>query len=143
MKRAVTLCLLFVTLGAFAQHPQHHKRDRQNRDQQLSAEQQAVLQSKKMTLALDLTDRQQSELASLLGRQISQRREMRKTRENQPDSLRTHNPEERFKRMDQHMDRQIAFQRDLREILTDTQFEAWKEWRGKERRQHRRHRSRR
>ena len=140
MKKAATFCLLMLTLGAFAQHHPHHRRDRQNSDPRISAEQQAVLQSKKMTLALNLTDQQQSQVEALLGRQISQRQQMRKDRENQSQgSPGTRNPEERFKRMDAQMDLRIAFQRDLREILTDDQFDTWKEWRGKERRHKRQH----
>ena len=142
MKKLATACLLLFVLGATAQQGPHHRRGLKNPERELTVPQQALLMSKKMTLSLGLTDQQQEKVASLLGKHLSERQEMRAAMPGQRDSLRNATPDNRFKHMDNRLDRQIAFQRQLREILTDDQFEQWQS-RPKDRRQgHRERRGR-
>lgn len=137
MKKTVTFCLLLITLGATAQQAPHHRKGRPHLDRELPVEQRASLLSKKMTLSLGLTDQQQKQVAALLSKELASRQELREAVRNQPDSLPAPTPQARYERLDRHLDLQIAFQRELREILTESQFEQWKDRRGDPRQRHR------
>ena len=126
MKKVMILCLFALSMGATAQRSPHQRKGHPQHHTELTAEQHALIQSKKMTLALDLSDQQQEQLASLLGRQMSRRQAIRDEMKGRDDSDEQATPEARFERMNQRLDMQIAFQRELQEILSESQFEQWK-----------------
>lgn len=144
MKKILTLSLLLLSFGATAQQRGHH-RQAQKALKELSPEQRATLQSKKMVLALDLDTRQQQQVQSLLKERFETREKMRATqRESATDSSKRPTPEERYARMNSHLDREIAFQQEMKNILSETQFDQWKKSHGakkravqKRRKQHR------
>ena len=75
MKKTMALCALLVGLGASAQHRPHHT-DRGNENRtELSPQQRATLQSKRMTLALGLDQQQQDQIAALLKTRLDERME--------------------------------------------------------------------
>ena len=121
--------LLLAGVSALAQPPRGGERGR-HAMMDLSAAELATLQSKRMTLSLDLTDAQQLQVSELLTKQIEERREARKAA---GDSVRTRN----YADMNARLDRQIAFKRSLQDILTDAQYEQWQKQRGE--RRHKRH----
>ena len=134
MKKILTLSLLLLTLGATAQQRGHH-REAQKALTGLSPEQRATLQSKKMVLALDLDTRQQQQVQSLLKKRFETREKMRATqRESTRDSSKRLTSEERYTRMNSHLDREIAFQQEMKNILSETQFEQWKKRHGAKKR---------
>ena len=92
MKKIMSIAIIALfTISSFAQ-----KEQRSRKHPKLSAEQQAELQTKHMTLQLDLSENQQQELFAFNKK----------------------NAEER-------LDAQIAYQSELKKILSDTQFETW------------------
>ena len=126
MKKILTLSLLLLTIGAMAQQ-RPHNRQTQKALKELSPEQRATLQSKKMVLALDLDTRQQQQVETLLKKRFETREKIRAThRETATDSSRRLDPEQRYNRMNAHLDREIAFQQEMKNILTESQFEHWK-----------------
>lgn len=128
MKHWILTALLLGGLSLSAQQGPGHRQQQER----LSPAQAAELQSKRMTLALNLDDRQQSQVQSLLEQEMQWRQENRPARR---DSTAAPDPGKRFEHMNARMDRQIAMQRNLKEILTAAQFEKWqalrKEHRGK------------
>lgn len=126
MKRLLTLSLLLLAFGALAQKSPH-RGEMQKAHKELSPEQRATLQSKKMVLALDLDARQQKQVESLLKERFETRAKMRDAhREVDRDSSKRLTPEERYTRMNAHLDREIAFQSEMKNILTESQFDQWK-----------------
>lgn len=105
---------------ALAQQPHGGEKGR-HAMKDLSASELAALQSKRMTLVLDLTDAQQGQVSELLTKQIEARREARKSA---GDSTRLRN----YADMNSRLDRQIAFKRSLQEILTEAQYEQWQKY---------------
>ncbi|MDM9631588.1 hypothetical protein [Robiginitalea aurantiaca] len=125
MKKAIALCALLLGFGVHAQHKSQKHSQRGESQTQLSTAQQATIESKRMTLALGLDEQQQVRLEDVLKKHLDTRLESRENRKPEENDHKAEDSEERFARMNQWLDREIAFQKDLRGILTDPQFEAW------------------
>ena len=88
-------------------------------------EQQAELQTKRMALHLDLNASQQKQILKVNKKQTAERKkkmEMYKTiKENgtKPTS------DERFKMISERLDNQLVFHAEMKNILSDSQFEKW------------------
>ena len=123
--------MLLIGLGAAAQQRPHHQHGKQRMHQQFSPEQEASLKSKKMTLALSLDEAQQEQVESLLSKHFAAHREMQEARNKSGYPEKTQDPEARYAHISKRLDHQIAFQRDLKKILSDAQFERWQEHRGR------------
>ena len=140
MKKILSFSLLLMTLGAMAQQRPHH-RQTQKAFKELSPEQRATLQSKKMVLALDLDTRQQQQVESLLKKRFETREKMRAAhRETAADSSKPLTADQRYTWMNAHLDREIAFQQEMKNILTEPQFEHWKKRHGAKKRAHQKRR---
>ena len=99
---------------------------RKGERQKFTAEQHAALAVKKMTLILDLSEKQQNQIRPLISAQaannkaaILKRNENRATKER-----RTSN--EIFAMKSAKLDNQIAFKNEMKDILTKEQFEKFK-----------------
>lgn len=132
--------MLLIGIGASAQH--HHQHGKQQMLREFTPEQQASLKSRKMTLELALDDTQQEKVESLLSRHFQQRSEQRASRDGQMDTLSRRNPEDHYRKLSQRLDHQIAFQRELKEILSPSQFEQWQHQRLARTNRHRNRRGR-
>lgn len=118
MKHIVTMMILCVTITVSAQRGRHGDR------MKLSAEQQATLQTKKMTLALDLNTQQAEKVYTIQLEQAKKRKafiEARK-KEDRPELTR----EQRFEKETQRLDNMIAVQKEMKSILTADQYELWR-----------------
>ena len=123
-KLILTLTLLTgVLLTAQERRPQmhHHKHN------DLTAEQRATLQTKHLTLVLDLTDSQQKQVQKLKLEQEelrqSKRAEMKERREaNDEKRIST---EERYEHEVERLDQMIAFKAEMKSILNQSQYEKW------------------
>lgn len=124
MKKWMMACLLLAGLSAAAQHMPREGRGRQQM-QEFSADEMATLQSKQMMLALDLTSGQQQELKTVLAKRNQQRQQMRQA--HQKDSAAMADPQQRYQRMNERLDREIAFRQELKKILTEPQYEKWRQ----------------
>ncbi|WP_347924368.1 hypothetical protein [Pontimicrobium sp. SW4] len=128
MKRLIVIAIALVSLQGIAQERQreHRKEDRKERPQtlkDLSPEEVATLQTKKMTLYLDLTEAQQKEvykinLANAKERQ-SKMEALKKMRENGEKPSK----ENRYSMMNERLDKQIAQKKQMKSILSKEQFE--------------------
>lgn len=117
MKALFAAALLMTGLAVFSQRGPAHEGMKN-----MSPEQMATLKTKKMTLALDLTEKQQQEIQAIhiekaINRQA--RMEERKDRDAKPDA------DERFELMNDRLDKQIAMKDQMRDILSKEQFEKW------------------
>lgn len=119
MKKLILIALLFIGYSVTAQSG--HKRAND-----MTPEQIATLQTKKMTLALALTDDQQKQVQQLnletakLRKTKMEERKKKRAEKERPSS------EERFAMQSDRLDHQIAHQEKLQSILTDEQFDQWK-----------------
>lgn len=123
MKKWILAGLLLFGLSATAQRMQ---RDWQGRKQmpEFSTDEMAALQSKQMTLALDLSTAQEQQLQQLLAKRIADRRE--RWEAHQKDTIAMADPHQRYVRMSERLDREIAFRRELRKVLGEASYEQWK-----------------
>ncbi|MBC2837715.1 hypothetical protein [Robiginitalea sp. SC105] len=128
MKKLMIAGLLLIGIGLSAQKgPAHHRGLAPGSS--LTDEQIATLQSKRLTLALDLSEGQQSQVQALLEEQVATRREQFRTREGSPDSTLARGNRMDYSRLDERLDVQIAFQRRMQQILSEEQYLLWKKLR--------------
>lgn len=118
MKKLAVALVLISGITLSAQRQERNMKD-------LSPQEIATLQTKKMTLALDLDQKQQTEVQALFLDSATERkngmdeRKARKEEGNRPSK------EERYAMQNERLDRQIAQKAAMKEILTDTQYEKW------------------
>ncbi|MEX0290055.1 MAG: hypothetical protein AB3N14_13175 [Flavobacteriaceae bacterium] len=120
MKNVIVTMALMVGLVGFAQRGEHRGMS------DLSPEQMAILQTKKLTLALDLSEDQQEVIQELseenaiaLKERIDARKASREEGKEKPSS------EERFNKQVERLDRAIAHKAKMKEILTEEQYQKW------------------
>jgi hypothetical protein len=124
MKNAVLIVLLLVGATSVAQ--QDGKRQREGR-QDLTPEQTATLQTKKMTLALDLTSAQQSQIQALNleNAKMRQSRMAEYKAKKEGSEKKEVSSEERFALQNERLDHQIAQKEKMKSILSQEQYEKW------------------
>lgn len=126
MKKLIVLVVLMAGITAMAQKPER-KRDHRGDMKGMTPEQMATLQTKQMTLALDLTDVQQKQIQSLNLDNAKDRaekmKEMKAKRESGEAKKLT--SEERYAMKATMLDRQIAQKEKIKKILNDEQYEKW------------------
>ncbi len=113
------------SLSAIAQDREprgpHHAKD------PLTPEQVAALQTKRMTLALDLTQAQQEQVQKLHLENARLRKEKMEKIKKERDEARGKdlNSDERFSRESERLDHMIALKASMKKILNGEQFEKW------------------
>ena len=113
--------MALLTIGAFAQNK---KRGFNKSD--MTPEQMAEIQTKKMALHLDLTDAQQKKIFNLNKEQaikrVAKRKEMQALRD------KDEKPKDRnsFENQKSRLDAQLAHQDSMKEILSEDQYQIWK-----------------
>ena len=138
MKKLILLAIALITLQVTAQEK---KREHQRRGpdfemrSDLTPEELATLQTKKMALHLDLTEAQQNKILALNIEQAKLRKakmdERQKKMKNQKDEKPS--KEERLKMMNGKLDHQIEMKKKMKAILNAEQFEKWEKMQGKRR----------
>ena len=134
------ICLLAVgTTTLYAQHPGHkkdgHRKERREKMQELTPQQRAELKTKRMTLNLDLTPKQQTQILQL-NVELETNRENNFSEKKKEGKL---SANKRFERTSKMLDDKIATKKKLKSILTEGQFEKFQKahfGRKKGRRQH-------
>lgn len=134
MKNLVVVALVFFTLTGFAQkkHKQKHNcKEMVQQREDISAEDMASLQSKKMTLHLDLNAAQQEKVYAILLEQAKDKKAhkakhlAKKAENNKPTKA------EFLKNKHQKLDKQIAMKRKMKSILTANQYEKFEKMKPK------------
>ncbi|MDX1472346.1 MAG: hypothetical protein R3213_12675 [Flavobacteriaceae bacterium] len=108
------------------------KRPRSESKMQMTPEETASLQSKRMTLQLDLNDNQQAKVKDLLLEEAQIRQSMREehkkfieeNKSNQGENTELRK-EKRLEMMNARLDRQIKMKAKIKEILNPVQYEKW------------------
>lgn len=137
----MALCALLIGLGASAQHRPHHTNRGNEHSTELSTQQRATIQSKRLTLALGLDQQQQDQVATLLKTRLDERMEWKARRKSEAGSDQQKDGASRYAALNNRLDREIAFQENIKSILSDSQFEQWRSLR-EDRMKERKNRSR-
>ncbi len=121
MKKVLILAIALIGFGALAQEKKTTKRS------ELSNEQHATLQTKRMTLALDLNTDQQAKVKALLLEQSKLRKAQMEERKAIKESGEATKPssEERYAMQNKKLDQQIAHKAEMKKILSAEQYERW------------------
>lgn len=132
MKKLLVLSLLFiVSFNSFSQN----RKQLGNKLKSFSAEQIATLQTKKMTLSLDLNLKQQNEIFNVFLEEVKfkkiKRGEINERKNNSKEGL---SSEEIFDMMNEKLDHQIALNNKMKTILNKDQFLVWQEFKIREKR---------
>lgn len=121
------IALAFATLNATAQDRNKEERKAQFKErmearQDMTPEETAQLQAKKMTLHLDLTEKQQAEVEKVLLAEAKERKEKMEAFKAKKDAGEKFSKEDRVKMQNERLDNQIAMKKKMKEILNDEQY---------------------
>ncbi|MCJ7465079.1 MAG: hypothetical protein MUO53_00100 [Maribacter sp.] len=124
MKNVVLVLMLLVGATSIAQQDGKRQRDDM---QDLTPEQMATLQTKKMTLDLDLTDAQQSQIQvlNLENAKMRQSKMAEYKANNESVEKKEITSEQRFAMQNERLDHQIAQKEKMKSILSQEQYEKW------------------
>lgn len=111
------IAIAFMAINATAQRGDGQRKD-------LSAEDQATLQTKKMTLALVLDESQANKVYQINLEQAKKRVASREARKKNKDESLTQ--EQRLALREQALDDRIAVQNKMQKILSEEQFKQWR-----------------
>lgn len=117
---AILICIAFTTNAQ-----QHHKRQNKHEGPKFTIEQQATIGVKKLTLALDLNDSQQDKMYPLLMKTCSNKQKMMEQKKTNKGKKPKLSSDEIYAKIIDKLDTQIAFQKNVKKILTKDQFERW------------------
>lgn len=122
MKKIISIFLILFSAFLIAQppHQQSPPEKRMERMNKLTAEQQATLWSKKMTLELDLNDTQEQQVYALV---LSKANTHKKRRANRPKKR--PNSEEMYQMQVDLLEEKIAMKKAMKSILTTEQYGLW------------------
>jgi hypothetical protein len=131
MKKLSLLVIMLISISAFSQQKgQHHKADG-NDMSNMSAEEIATLQTKRLTLHLNLNQAQQQEIKKLYKEKAEEHKalmaEHKKMSSEEAEKLK----ENRFERKNARLDQHLAYQEKMKQILNEEQFKKWQESRSK------------
>ena len=145
MKKLIIIAIALVTIQGIAQEGKKEPiaKDKMHRMQDLTPEEAATLQTKRMTLHLDLTKSQQDEIYKINLDNATKRKEMMANWRAKKESGNMEKPtkEERLKRENARLDHQIAVKAKMKKILNEEQYAKWEKGqermsrRGKEKKQ--------
>ncbi|WP_190809808.1 hypothetical protein [Flagellimonas sp. S3867] len=125
MKQLAVLLVLMTTMGVVAQK---HTKGRKGPKMDMTVEQLATLKTKKLTLALDLTKAQQAKVMDISLELAEYRKakyaEIQAKRES--GEWKRPTSDERFEFENSRLDRQIAHQQKMKEVLSKEQYQTWK-----------------
>lgn len=127
MKKLLIVCIALISAGTFAQdrmtERKENRKEMHKKMESLSPEQKAKLHTKKLTLDLDLSEKQEKELLVLFTQNISERKETMAARKETTE--RTAN--QLFTHRERSLDRRIAMKKKMKHILNDEQYEKWEQ----------------
>ncbi|PIB26718.1 hypothetical protein [Maribacter sp. 4G9] len=129
MKKIVLAALLLVGITAMAQEQNRKEGRRQMAD--LTPEQMATLQTKRMTLALDLTEDQQSKIQEMFAKNAAERKAKMESYKASKERGETLSDDEKFALKNERLDKQIAHKEEMKSILNNEQYDKWENMRHK------------
>jgi hypothetical protein len=129
MKKLILIAIALITVNASAQEDKRERNERPRGDRMeradflkdLSPDEIATLQTKKMALHLDLTEAQQKEIHGIHLEQAKARKTDMETRKKLNDK----DKDERFKRANNQLDTKLATKSKFKKVLNKEQYEKW------------------
>ena len=117
MKKLVMIAIALITIQVSAQ-------EGKNRHADFSPEEMAQLQTKKMTLALDLTEAQQQQISAI---NLENAKVRKAKMESRRQKVKGEKPskEDMLKMKNERLDAQIANKKRMKTILNAEQYEKW------------------
>ena len=136
MKNLFMIAIALVTITATAQDKKKEDRkadikERMEKRQNMTPEEIAELQTKKMTLHLDLNEKQQAEVQKLLVAEATTRKEKMAEFKATRESGEKLSKEERLKMENERLDHQIEMKRKMKSILNADQYAKFEEMQAK------------
>lgn len=129
MKKLVVFALALVTLNGMAQEKKQKVKDRVHRSElmkDMSPNDIADLKTKKLTLELDLSDKQQKAVHKVILEQAEAREKLRKDRQsNTDDQKEKPSKDEMVQMRKDRLDSEIEMKREMKAILTQEQYEKY------------------
>lgn len=130
MKKILIIAVALLALQVTAQEQQRERSNKQGRSlkmMNLSAEDAATLQTKKMTLHLDLNESQQAEIKKINLENATKRKAMMAERKARKESGEAQKPtqEQRLEMVNTKLDRKIAMKAKMKNILNEEQYAKW------------------
>ena len=130
MKKILIIAVALLALQVTAQEQQRERSNKQGRSlkmMDLSAEDAATLQTKKMTLHLDLNKSQQAEIKKIKLENATKRKAMMAERKARKESGEAQKPtqEQRLKMANTKLDHKIAMKAKMKNILNEEQYAKW------------------
>ena len=125
MKKLAILALALITFQANAQDKKEVKKERKEKMMQLEPQEMAELQTKKMTLHLDLTEAQQKKVMTLNLEQAKQRKAAMEKRKVAKEKGEKPTKEERLAFENKKLDAQIENKKQMKSILNEEQYKKW------------------
>lgn len=132
MKNLLLIALAVVTLNVNAQERKRDgqkgaMKERMEMRQDMTPQEMASLQTKKMTLQLDLTDKQQKEVESILLEEAKIRKTKMVDRKANMVKVDGEKPskDERLKMVNERLDHQIEMKKKMKAILNAEQYEKY------------------
>ena len=130
MKKILIIAVALLALQVTAQEQQRERSNKQGRAlkmMNLSAEDAATLQTKKMTLHLDLNKSQQAEIKKINLENATKRKAMIAERKARKESGEAQKPtqEQRLKMANTKLDHKIAMKAKMKNILNEEQYAKW------------------
>jgi len=126
MKKVILTMALLTGFAGLAQKGEYH-REHEVGTKDMTPEQVATLQTKKLNLILDLTEDQQLEIQKTNLENVQRRRakieEYKATKE--ASESKKHTSEERFNIQNERLDRKIAEKEKMKQLLSKEQFKKW------------------
>lgn len=134
MKNLLMIAIAFLTINATAQENNQKKAmtAKKEMQQSMTPEQTAELQTKKMTLHLDLTDKQQVQVQQILLDEAKQRDSKREAKQAQQAKVADAkvSQDEKLKMQNDRLDHQIEFKRKMKTVLDPEQYKKFEEMMG-------------
>lgn len=128
MKKLILIALAFVSIQAFAQPGDRDGRRGQGQKMKnLTAKDMAELGTKKLTLDLDLSEDQKSEVQAILLEEGKFRKQKMQEHQAIRENIEEARPskEERLEMEKEKLDRQIAMKEKMKSVLNDEQYAEW------------------
>lgn len=123
MKKLIMAILVMAGISATAQN--HNMKGNRDAMKDLTPEQIATLQTKKMTLTLDLNESQQSKMKSILTEGAKMRKSKMEDFKTRKEEGKKMTAEERYSMQNERLDHQIARKKEMKSLLTDEQYLKW------------------
>lgn len=130
MKKLLIVALALFTLQVNAQEKKDKKelrKEKMEHRKNMDPTEMAKLKTKKMTLALDLTQEQQNKVEKINIKNAKLRKTGMEKRMALKDVDKKLTPEDKLKMSNERLDHQIATKREMKKILTKAQYDKYSE----------------